>query len=74
MMKNNAYAIQNISYVKGKTYAGGFGGKVYSGALADSTKGISILGGLADLNIQISDLLSLIQVYIPIIKNCWCSI
>ena len=67
--ENNAYAIQNISYVKGKTYAGGFGGKVYSGALADSTKGISILGGLADLNIQISDLLSLIQVYIPIIKN-----
>lgn len=67
--ENNAYAIQNISYVKGKTYAGGFGGKVYSGALADSTKGISILGGLADLNIQISDLLSLIHVYIPIIKN-----
>lgn len=34
--ENNAYAIQNISYVKGKTYAGGFVGTDYGSQIQNS--------------------------------------
>ncbi len=62
-------AVNNIEKVSGRSYAGGFAGKVYAGALADASKGISILGGLTGLNIQLNDLLKLVNVYVPIIKN-----
>lgn len=62
------YSVYNIDQVKGSSYAGGFAGKAYSGALADSGKGISILPGIKGLSINIGDLLSLINVYVPIIK------
>lgn len=61
------YAVYNIDSVKGQTYAGGFGGKVYSGALADAGGGISILGG-SGLNIDISELLDVIEAYVPYVE------
>ena len=64
----NYYSVYNIDQVNGSSYAGGFAGKAYSGALADSSKGISILPGIKGLSINIGDLLSLINVYVPIIK------
>ena len=66
--ENDYYAIYNLDSVNGQSYAGGFGGNVYSGALADADKGISILGNLNGLNINISDLVTLINTYIPTIE------
>ncbi len=65
---NDYYAVYNLDSVNGQSYAGGFGGNVYSGALADAGKGISILGNLNGLNINISDLVTLINTYIPTIE------
>lgn len=65
--ESDYYAVYNIGSVQGQTYAGGFGGKVYSGALADSGGGISILGG-SSLAIEIGDLLSVIQAYVPYVQ------
>ena len=62
------YAVYNLAAVNGQSYAGGFGGNVYSGALADAGKGISILGNLNGLNINIGDLLNLINAYIPYVQ------
>lgn len=62
------YAVYNINHVNGQSYAGGFGGNVYAGALADAGKGISILGGIEGLNINIGDLLNLINAYVPFIQ------
>jgi LPXTG-motif cell wall-anchored protein len=64
---NGAYSVYNIDYVKGQTYGGGFGGKIYSGALADAGGGISILGD-SGLNINISDLLNVIEAYVPYVS------
>lgn len=66
--ENDYYAVYNLDSVNGQTYAGGFGGNVYSGALADAGKGISILGNLNGLNINIGELINLINAYIPIIE------
>ena len=62
------YAVYNLAAVNGQSYAGGFGGNVYSGALADAGKGISILGNLNGLNINVGDLLNLINAYIPYVQ------
>lgn len=62
------YAVYNIDHVNGQSYAGGFGGNVYAGALADAGKGISILGGIEGLDIKIGDLLNLINAYVPYIQ------
>ena len=62
------YAVYNLAAVNGQSYAGGFGGNVYSGALADAGKGISILGKLNGLNINVGDLLNLINSYIPYVQ------
>ena len=62
------YAVYNLAAVNGQSYAGGFGGNVYSGALADAGKGISILGNLNGLNINIGELVNLINAYIPYIQ------
>ena len=66
--EGNYYSVYNLDHVNGQSYAGGFGGNVYSGALADAGKGISILGDLNGLNINISDLVNLINTYIPTIE------
>ena len=62
------YAVYNLAAVNGQSYVGGFGGNVYSGALADAGKGISILGNLDGLNINIGELVNLINAYIPYIQ------
>ena len=66
--EENYYAVYNIGSVNGQSYAGGFAGRAYSGALADASKGISILGGLTGVNINLSDLLSVINAYVPYIQ------
>lgn len=66
--KGKYYAVYNIGSVNGQSYAGGFAGRAYSGALADASKGISILGGLTGVNINLSDLLSVINAYVPYIQ------
>ncbi len=65
--EGNYYAVYNIGSVNGQTYAGGFGGKVYSGALADAGGGISILGG-SGLSINLSQLLDVIEAYVPYVE------
>ena len=66
--EGNYYSVYNLDHVNGQSYAGGFGGNVYSGALADAGKGISIFGNLNGLTINISDLVNLINAYIPTIE------
>ena len=66
--QGNYYSVYNIDHVNGQSYAGGFGGNVYSGALADAGKGISILGGLKGLNVNVGELLNLINAYIPYVQ------
>ena len=62
------HSVYNLDHVNGQSYAGGFGGNVYSGALADAGGGISILGGIKGLNINVGDLLNLINAYIPYVQ------
>lgn len=66
--ENDYYAVYNIDSVNGQSYAGGFAGRAYSGALADASKGISILGDLTGVNVNLSDLLSVINAYVPYIQ------
>jgi len=61
------YAVYNIDHVNGQTYAGGFGGIVKSGALADAGGGISVLGG-SGLNINLTQLLNVIEAYVPYVE------
>lgn len=62
------FAVFNIDAVHGRTYGGGFGGKLRSGALASSGGGISILGN-TDLSINIEDLLGVVNAYVPFVKH-----
>lgn len=66
--ESDYYAVYNLGSVNGQSYAGGFAGRVYSGALADASKGISILGRVTGLNIKLNDLLSVINAYVPYIQ------
>lgn len=66
--QGNYYSVYNLDHVNGQSYAGGFGGNVYSGVLADAGKGISILGGLNELNVNVGELLNLINAYIPYVQ------
>lgn len=66
--EGNYYAVYNLDYVKGGRYAGGFGGIVTSGALAGSEGGLSILGGLTSVSINVKDLLDLVQGYVPYVS------
>lgn len=66
--EGNYYSVYNLEHVNGQSYAGGFGGNVCSGALADAGGGISILGGIKGLNINVGDLLNLINAYIPYVQ------
>ncbi len=64
------FAVFNIDRVYGRTYGGGFGGKLRSGALADAGGGISILGN-SDLgiNLNINELINVMNSYIPVVRN-----
>ena len=61
------YAVYNVTQVTGRTYAGGFAGKLYSGALANAGGGVSILGGLDGLDL--SELLTVVNAYVPMVYD-----
>lgn len=58
-------AVENLLKVKGLRYAGGFGGLVKAGAVADIGAKSSILTKLVDL----TGLLSLVNAFVPVISN-----
>lgn len=67
----NPWAVINIARVEGGAYAGGFGGIVEAGSLANAADGgLSILGGLIDdaTVADLTNLLGLIQAYVPYIN------
>ena len=60
------WAVENIGHVRGGGYAGGWGGKVFSGALANvGGGGLSLLKGLG---LSLNDLLSAFESYVPMIQ------
>lgn len=59
---DSPYVVYDATYIQGEYYSGGFAGKMYSGGLA-STNGLSVLNG--SLNINLSNLLSILNIYIP---------
>lgn len=61
-----AYAVYGLEKVKGESHAGGFAGKIDAGTAA-SSDGLNLLGGI--LNLDISQLLHVLNVYIPIIQS-----
>ena len=67
LAKDETYtgAVSGLERVEGGHYAGGFGGKVYAGGLADAG-GISLLGGLISTNM--GNLVSLLSVYRPLMR------
>lgn len=60
------FAVYGLEQVKGESHAGGFAGKVDAGATA-SSDGLELLSGI--LKLDISNLLSVLNVYIPVIKS-----
>ncbi len=62
------YAVYQLSEVKGKTYGGGFGGRLVSGALASAAGGISVLGN-TNVSLNITDLVGIIQAYVPVVES-----
>lgn len=66
-VEQGPWAVINIAEVDGGLYAGGFGGMVRSGSLANASEGgIQILGKLGTLNI--SQLLDVVQAYVPCVS------
>ncbi len=65
---DNPYAVNNIHHVTGSTYGGGFGGKVYSGALISAGGGLNLLGGLSGVSLNVDQLLGLVGTYVPTVK------
>ena len=61
--QGSPWAVKNISKVNGKHYAGGFGGKVESGSLAEAGGGIDLLDGLTE--VKVTDLANLVSAYVP---------
>ena len=60
----SGYAVHNIDHVLGGKFAGGFGGKVFSGSLLrNGGCGLSLLDGVAD--VDISGISSITNQYIP---------
>ena len=60
------FAVFNLEKVSGYKYAGGFAGNVIAGGAA-SSDGLKLLNGI--LNLNISNLLSVLDVYIPRINS-----
>lgn len=61
------WAVRNIYSVVGQSRAGGFAGTLESGSLADAGGGLSLLGG--GLKIEVTELLSVLNAYIPSINQ-----
>ena len=57
------WSVENIGYVYGGTYAGGWGGYVLPGALASAGGGLKLLGS----TLSLSNLLSVFSAYVPMI-------
>lgn len=71
-VENSPWGVINIDHVAGGAFAGGWGGRVTSGALATAGKGgLQVLGGLKNLglNIDAAQLLSAVQAYVPLINR-----
>ena len=65
-------SVTNVDHVSGGTYAGGWGGRVTSGALAQAGKGgLSLLGGLkkAGLNVDVAQLVTAVSAYVPLVSQ-----
>lgn len=63
----NPWAVINLDHVTGGAYAGGFGGKVVSGALASAGNGgLSLLGKFG--TVDLANLLQVVQGYVPFIS------
>lgn len=66
-VQTNPVAVVNLDHVTGGAYAGGFGGKVVSGALASAGNGgLSLLGKFG--TVDIANLLQVVQGYVPFIS------
>lgn len=66
-VQTNPVAVVNLDHVTGGTYAGGFGGKVVSGALASAGNGgLSLLGKFG--TVDLANLLQVVQGYVPFIS------
>ncbi|RHS39156.1 Cna B-type domain-containing protein [Collinsella sp. AF08-23] len=67
-VEKGPWAVINIAEVDGGLYAGGFGGMVRSGSLANASEGgIQILGKLGG-TLNISQLLDVVQAYVPYVS------
>lgn len=67
-VEQGPWAVINIAEVDGGLYAGGFGGMVRSGSLANASEGgIQILGKLGG-TLNISQLLDVVQAYVPYVS------
>ena len=67
-VEQGPWAVINIAEVDGVLYAGGFGGMVRSGSLASASEGgIQILGKLGG-TLNISQLLDVVQAYVPYVS------
>ncbi|MEF2824666.1 MAG: LPXTG cell wall anchor domain-containing protein [Peptococcaceae bacterium] len=62
------YCVEGLEAVEGRDYAGGFAGQVEAGAAA-SSDGLTLLGGIKGLNLDLSSLLNVLNVYIPTIND-----
>lgn len=66
-VRANPVAVVNLDHVTGGAYAGGFGGKVVSGALASAGNGgLSLLGKFG--TVDLANLLQVVQGYVPFIS------
>lgn len=66
--EQSPWGVINIDHVTGGAYAGGWGGRVTSGALASAGKGgISLLGKLG--TVDIAQLLDVVEGYVPLINR-----
>ena len=61
-----AYAVYGLKKVKGESHAGALQERLMPGAAA-SSDGLNLLGGI--LNLDISQLLHVLNVYIPMIQS-----
>lgn len=60
-MSGDSNAVRNVTFIQGTYYAGGFAGKITSGSLVKAGDGIDLLG----ITVDLTELLSVLQVYIP---------
>ncbi|MGK4256152.1 Cna B-type domain-containing protein [Bifidobacterium pullorum] len=61
------WAVYNLASVIGRTYAGGYAGRMISGSLADAGGGLSLLGD--SLKVNITELLNVVSAYVPTVQQ-----